>query len=393
MKAATSTMSLDKPLITERSKQKDMLFNTCYYQLRKNKILKYEFSELRSEKQREEIEMVNNLQFNNYNGEISETGKKKLAKHIELWYQNLEFYNKQKIHVLQHDHKELTFVTLTLPSSQFHSDQEIKQGILKPFLRRIKEKTQSVNYIWKAESQANGNIHFHVILEVYLYKEELTEIWNKCCENLGYISEFEKKHHHRNPPSTEIRGIKNYKAATTYLSKYICKSSDYRKIEGAVWKASKSIASLEYFEFISDGETDMKVNSLIENEQIKYYSTDRYMIIYLMANRFNEVLNSKTFESYMEYRKKSIEYLWYNQEDITFKEFVFNKNKHKIKSIIMEDKKVNHSKIESIQLELFANAYVPVQISIQERETKEKKSKKHEEIYTVHKVSQYLPNI
>jgi len=83
-----------------------------------------------------------------------------------------------------------TFITLTLSSAQIHSDNEIKQLLLNQFLIEAKKKWHISNYIWRAESQHNGNIHFHILCDKFVPWAELRHLWNRIQNKLGYVDRY-----------------------------------------------------------------------------------------------------------------------------------------------------------------------------------------------------------
>ena len=121
---------------------------------------------------------------------------------------------------------KLNFVTLTLPSKQKHSDVLIKSKLLDNFLLILKRKFNVKNYFWRAEAQRNGNIHFHIITDVFIPYGLLRHYWNKQIESLNYVSNYFHKHKNaKQPPSTEVHSIKKVRNIASYLSKYCSKSS------------------------------------------------------------------------------------------------------------------------------------------------------------------------
>lgn len=153
-----------------------------------------------------------------------------------------------------------SFITLTLPSKQIHEDNEIKRKILQPFLAECKRIDNMKHYMWTAETQENGNIHFHIISPTYIKKEVLQERWNRHLETLNYISRCCVK----NPPSTHIKGVSQTNKAISYISKYISKENENRrKVKGRLWGC--------------DTETEKLKNIKIDNEEfetIKEYIED-----------------------------------------------------------------------------------------------------------------------
>lgn len=150
--------------------------------------------------------------------------------------------------------RSLSFVTLTLPSKQQHTDNEIKKLCLNQFLIELRKKWAVSDYVWKAEPQQNGNIHFHVLIEKFIPHAELRAIWCRIVEKLGYLSEYQKKHGNKLPPCTEIRAIQKAKNIAKYIGKYMSKKNDQkqgtepqetsRNIVGKVWATSESLAAV-----------------------------------------------------------------------------------------------------------------------------------------------------
>lgn len=119
----------------------------------------------------------------------------------------------------------LGFLTLTLPSPQIHTDREIYEQCFKPFLRHVSKKRNDFLYIWKAETQDNGNIHFHITTNSFLHYHWVQMVWDSFVEKLGYCSRSNNYRHN----STEIRSVRNEKTLAIYLAKYLGKSDHYKK--------------------------------------------------------------------------------------------------------------------------------------------------------------------
>lgn len=116
------------------------------------------------------------------------------------------------------------------------SDDLIKSSLLNQFLTELRSEYGVVNYIWKAESQKRGAIHFHIIIDKFIWHTTLSYIWNRIQNKLGIIDEFEQKYNHRNPPSIDIHAIKDVKNLRKYFSKYLTKEEPLKRdITGRVW--------------------------------------------------------------------------------------------------------------------------------------------------------------
>ena len=153
---------------------------------------------------------LNNLNGNDsaYNGYLSPATRRYVERMMSVWLTSIELNNE-----LRKGKKEVnlekvfpTFVTLTLPSAQMHTDNAIKEKVLNPFIKWIttdssetyiqgpkkgQKKGFGVSvYFWRAEPQKNTNIHFHIIADKYVPWEAIREKWNHYCENLGYVSRY-----------------------------------------------------------------------------------------------------------------------------------------------------------------------------------------------------------
>ena len=165
-----------------------------------------------------------NLSDNSTEGQVS----KKAARNIDKAVSWLLFIAKPKRVYCEELQKSFTFkinfITLTLPAKQQHTDQEIKARCLNNFIQVLRKKVSLRNYLWRAEAQANGNIHFHLVTDKFIHYSKIQQWWNQSVELLGYVSEFESLHGHRNPNSTDVHSVKHVKRLASYLSKYFCKN-------------------------------------------------------------------------------------------------------------------------------------------------------------------------
>lgn len=163
----------------------------------------------------------------------------------------------------------ISFITLTLPSSQQHSDQRITKEVLGSFLNICRKAGFLQNYVWRAEKQLNGNIHYHVITDSEVIFSKVRRYWNKACDKLGYRQRYKdkfrkmtlkqyreqgfnkekdfqtivkayargRKSNWSNPPSVQVDYLQNIGTVAAYISKYIAKSQEKEPniVTGRVW--------------------------------------------------------------------------------------------------------------------------------------------------------------
>jgi hypothetical protein len=199
-----------------------------------------------------------------YAGEMTQHSKRRLSKALNLL---LEIAVKKKVKNPSNGksfYMKLAFQTLTLSAAQTgYTDKEIKKLLLEPYIRIMRRNGQK-NYIWKAEQQRNGNIHFHILTDTWIDYTIIRDTWNNLQSKLGFISDFEKRHGHRDPNSTDVKAVTKERETLSYLKKYMLKDSDKsqqlrhdkdytEKAKGKVWDCSKNLKlKNKEFDIISD---------------------------------------------------------------------------------------------------------------------------------------------
>lgn len=249
---------------------------------------------------------------NSHHGKISKVARRKMSRAVDYL---THIVPKQKYFhpgTGKSGDMILNFITLTLPSEQIHSDNEIKSDILHPFLVQCRQKWKVVNFIWRMEKQKNGNTHFHLITDRFIPWNELRNQWNRNCEKLGYVTRYRDNqtawhnegyrfnpkfspklsdarqfHNYKegvacgwnNPNSTDVHGLRTIFNATAYLTKYITKSDQSDEIEGRLWGCSSNLVRIRGAEIFAEGSASDEITALIEDPRCKFYKGDYFFII------------------------------------------------------------------------------------------------------------------
>lgn len=162
---------------------------------------------------------------------------------------------------------QLTFLTLTLPSRQIHTDQQIRRDLLHHFITILERKYKVTHYVQRSERQRNGNLHFHIVTNKFLPHQEIKDLWNNIINKLGYVDEYRKnmKAYHGNnlrirkdlikywpvksqikayktgiandwssPNTTDIHSLRLINNVKSYICKYISKQTrlNHERIKG-----------------------------------------------------------------------------------------------------------------------------------------------------------------
>jgi hypothetical protein len=126
---------------------------------------------------------------------------------------------------------KVNFITLSLSGRQQHSDKELKHHLLNQFLIEAKQKWGLKNYVWKAERQRNGNLHWHILSDVYIPWQDLRDVWNRLQAKLGYLQAYRKEYNKDSPNSTDVHSLRNVKNVPAYITKYMIKDNTEHRVQ------------------------------------------------------------------------------------------------------------------------------------------------------------------
>lgn len=198
-------------------------------QIRPNLLLAYDQIEWFIRPRRKDLEspMINFKGEKTYQGLINSASAKRLKRAVNLLVAASEWKTAMNFHTGQEFKFKVNFITLTLPAAQGEiTDKEIKKQVLDVWLKMARRRFKLRSYVWRAERQKNGNIHFHITSDTFIWHNEIRDTWNDRCERLGLITAFEKKNGHRNPNSTDVHSVNSIQNLAGYMVKYMSKG-DY----------------------------------------------------------------------------------------------------------------------------------------------------------------------
>lgn len=232
-------------------------------------------------KPRTELQIQNEKHLKNvkYNGFMSPQTRRKVEKYLSTWIGSVRLASSRNVKDRSGEKRYISFLTLTLAAKQVHTDQEIKRDMLNKFIVYLRRKHGIENYFWRAESQKNGNIHFHLILDKYVKKGFIDGIWNSCQESMGYLDIFERAHGHRNPPSCKIHKLEKINKVEAYLLKYVTKQDGYRPIKGRIHGCSDSIKNLKPFNVWCSVEVTNMIRKAANSDKFKVVEGECFTII------------------------------------------------------------------------------------------------------------------
>lgn len=195
-----------------------------------------------------------------YSGAITKGAQKRITRAVNLliltakerWIWNEVTGREQK-------HK-LSFITLTVSDNTKNLDaREAYDKLLRPWLQWATRTKGVKTYIWKAELQKRGQIHYHITTHSFLNWKEIRDKWNYLQRINGLLDDFYNRFKHYNPNSTDVHEVYKKSDLTSYLIKYIAKAeSQKEKTNGKIWDCSQNLKGTNYPDYE------------ITNEQNKY---------------------------------------------------------------------------------------------------------------------------
>lgn len=220
---------------------------------------------------------------------------------------------------------KVNFITLTLPCPQSpYTDKEVKKTCLDNWLKAARRRFNLKSYVWRAERQVNGNIHFHLITDCYIQYDQLRDTWNDRLQLLKLIDTFEAKHGHRHPNSTDVHAVSKIRNLAAYMVKYMTKGHNTaeslraqppwreaerkikmkrngpkfqrvlslaeQKINGRVWDCSENLKQKHKCDMVIDSTVSDWLTNAIDNLQCKYKANDRCSLVFLDGKKFDQVV-------------------------------------------------------------------------------------------------------
>lgn len=215
-----------------------------YNEKSKDNLVQFEKIEI-SESQKKELNKIQNVEDVEC---INDYSKQYLLKYSEIkqkdFKRNFSITQQKKItdstntfiDIIKHNYRKsngfnqrmITFVTLTIPENQKHTDKVMVKTLV-DFIDHLKKVKNTLvqnkvdtgheilrlqNYVWRAETTEKGNIHFHLLFDCYVNHLTLKRIWNNYLERLGYAG---------GQNGANIHNLKNIDDVGAYVTKYMTK--------------------------------------------------------------------------------------------------------------------------------------------------------------------------
>lgn len=322
-------------------------FSTPQVSIRPNCIAIYSLPDFSNPRSDNQIHNEINLKDNDSKGLISLKASKKVRDAINwlIYLSEIKSYwnKKQKKQI----RFRLSFTTLTLSANQNLTDNQIKSEFFNQILTVLRTNYKVKHYVWRAEAQTNGRIHFHIICDKFIPWSELRSKWNNIQNKAGYIDSFKEKNKHRNPNSVDVHEIVNIKNLASYLAEYCTKQTkgalytpciwinkklvpcenpkdmlientpyytklrsgkkikqkSVRIIFGKQWGLSQSLSQIKSATYKRDSWIDSEINKIKSAFAGKVVENDYVTCIYVSVKEWSKVVKGLLYNLFMQYLK------------------------------------------------------------------------------------------
>lgn len=176
-----------------------------------------------------------------FQGDISENSRKKIMKYTKAWCSAVAEYNYYADQNGIKSKRKFVMITLTLSGSTGMCDNEVKRVLLNSFLTKLRLKYKDFLYLWRAEKQKNGRIHFHIIVDKFMNKTWILDNWNAVQRKHNIIPYVPLSQERKQFPSTRIEAIRTESGALSYVAKYITKNDSELYVNGRCWSCSREL--------------------------------------------------------------------------------------------------------------------------------------------------------
>lgn len=182
-----------------------------------------------------------------YSGNVTSHSAKRIRKATDLLVQIATpqaIFNPIINRTVMHS---LSFITLTISGKERHiTAKEGHELLLSKWLLRMKRKAGMKTYIWKAELQKNGQLHYHITTPSWINYTLIRDEWNTLLRKNGLATTFDDSTG-KIQNSTDIHAVYKVEDMSAYLCKYLSKVDEEKSTEGKIWDCSLNLKCAKFF--------------------------------------------------------------------------------------------------------------------------------------------------
>lgn len=252
------------------------------------------------------LKLQNFKEAETYSGKMTTHTAKRMRKAISLFVQSSQTHQITNTITNRRESFKINFITLTIPSTS--NNVSLKEGyklLMKPFLQWLTKSMKVHTYIWKAELQQRGQLHYHITTNTWLHHQRIRIKWNYLLNKNNLLKEYIKKTGNNNPNSTDVHKVYRIKNFEAYLAKEFSKNiqTDHKQ-PGKIWDCSTNLKGLNYFTVDLTEQHERLILSLHNKQNLREWQNQHCTILKGQKNLSSYVLTRKEFASYLQFLEK-----------------------------------------------------------------------------------------
>lgn len=153
----------------------------------------------------------------------------------------------------------MAFYSISFPKGM--ADKQIRQ-VHNTVLTRLRKLNSKFSYIWIAERQKNGTLHFHMLTNTYFNIRIINHMYAKAIHNILAKSDDNSiKYDWKKYNGCDVKRVLSIQKLSKYLVKYVTKNDE--KTNGLLWNCDSSVSALVTHLYLTDEEFKRIANKLI----------------------------------------------------------------------------------------------------------------------------------
>ena len=281
-----------------------------------------------------------------YSGGMSMGSRKRLSKAVTIMSQAIKPGWIHNPVTKQMQYHKFSFITLTVASSKNITARQAYDSLLSHFLDWMTRTVGSENpaaktYIWKAELQKRGQIHYHITTPAFIHWRDIRTTWNNLQRKAGLLDDHAKEYGNFDPNGTDVHDTRHVKNSDRYMLKELAKTvsavqlaamadmkakknagalseeeyhAELEKIKaekwatiGKVWGCSEDLAGVNYFTIGETWDHIRKMEQWVLEGRARRVDDEFFSIIYCDDVDPPDLLNGKETTAFKEYLKRSMD--------------------------------------------------------------------------------------
>lgn len=246
-----------------------------YFQVRSDSLLLYELP-LERHGRRHQLPIPGKA---TYSGKVTPHARRRLRRALDILTQKSETHWVTNPYTERSMPFRMAFITLTIALEKNLEVKEAYETLLGKWLRYMKRKQGLESYVWKAEYQKRGQVHYHLATDTFIEANVISWYWNKLQRKAGYLKNFALRYGHYKPPSTHVRSVLDLGEINAYISKEMCKGVQNQKATpGKIWDCSTDLKKQRYSDFATAEIFDL-IDDAIQHGFAEVVESEHYTII------------------------------------------------------------------------------------------------------------------